>query len=46
MNQPSSSSSIDEEKKLPTIVDDNEEREAIKIALFQMLECDVYLVNF
>ncbi|CDY49234.1 BnaA09g55130D [Brassica napus] len=44
MNQPSSSSSIDEEKKLPTIVDDNEEREAIKIALFQMLECDVYLI--
>ncbi|CAG7865907.1 unnamed protein product [Brassica rapa] len=43
MNQPSSSSSIDEEKKLSTIVDDNEEREAIEIALFQMFECDVYL---
>ncbi|CAA7054203.1 unnamed protein product [Microthlaspi erraticum] len=47
MDQASSSSSIEENTKSstdPVSVDDNEEREAIEIALFQVPECYVYLI--
>ncbi|XP_010504815.1 PREDICTED: NECAP-like protein CG9132 [Camelina sativa] len=47
MDQASSSSSMKEDKKPstgPVTVDDNEEREAIEIALFQVPECYVYLI--
>jgi hypothetical protein len=40
---------MEEDKKSstdPVNVDDNEEREAIEIALFQVPECYVYLVTF
>lgn len=49
MDQASSSSNMEEDKKPstdPVTVEDNEEREAIEIALFQVPECYVYLVNF
>lgn len=49
MDQASSSSNMKEDNKSstdPVTVDDNEEREAIEIALFQVPECYVYLVNF
>lgn len=50
MDQASSSSNVEEDKKKsftdPVTVDDNEEREVIEIALFQVPECYVYLVNF
>ncbi|ESQ44222.1 hypothetical protein EUTSA_v10006125mg [Eutrema salsugineum] len=47
MDQASSSSNSEENKKSsidPVSVDDNEEREAIEIALFQVPECYVYLI--
>ncbi|EOA24472.1 hypothetical protein CARUB_v10017727mg [Capsella rubella] len=47
MDQASSSSSMKEDTKSstdPVTVDDNEEREAIEIALFQVPECYVYLI--
>ncbi|KAG7634901.1 NECAP PHear domain [Arabidopsis suecica] len=47
MDQASSSSTMEEDKKSstdPVNVDDNEEREAIEIALFQVPECYVYLI--
>ncbi|CAH8301029.1 unnamed protein product [Eruca vesicaria subsp. sativa] len=47
MDQASSSSNVKEEKKSSTehvTVDDNEEREAIEIPLFQVPECYVYLI--
>ncbi|KAG2325526.1 hypothetical protein Bca4012_040046 [Brassica carinata] len=47
MDQTSSSSNVKEEKRSSTdhvTVDDNEEREAIEIPLFQVPECYVYLI--
>ncbi|KAL1189807.1 hypothetical protein V5N11_036285 [Cardamine amara subsp. amara] len=47
MDQASSSSNMEEDKKPstdPVTVEDNEEREAIEIALFQVPECYVYLI--
>ena len=48
MDQASSSSNVKEEKRSSTdhvTVDENEEREAIEIPLFQVPECYVYLVK-
>ncbi|CAF2265400.1 hypothetical protein YC2023_044369 [Brassica napus] len=47
MDQASSSSNVKEEKRSstdPVTVDENEEREAIEIPLFQVPECYVYLI--
>lgn len=46
MDQASSSSEGKKSFTDPVTVDDNEEREAIEIVLFQVPECYVYLVNF
>lgn len=48
MDQASSSSNVRDEKRSstdPVTVDENEEREAIEIPLFQVPECYVYLVK-